>query len=113
MARLDWDRLRRIRALDGADVRVDVDGARVWERTGEAVAVPFGRRLRRGVIVRRRQERAAQAEASAAQPPGDDGAAAPEDGGAVARPPSPVRCARCGARVSPRKLLRHRRRCKG
>ncbi len=63
MARLDWDRLRRIRPLDGADVRVDADGAHVWEQLREDSSVPLGsRRLRRGVIVRRRKERAASRE---------------------------------------------------
>lgn len=54
MARLDWDRLRRIRPLDGADPRVDPDDGVLWARGGEpgAPLVP-GRRLRYGVIVRR------------------------------------------------------------
>jgi hypothetical protein len=105
MARLDWDRLRRARPLDGADVRVDADGARVWEREGERArppgdaVLPIGsRRLRRGVIVRRRQERAN---------------AEPVAAGEAVRTlrVDPIRCPRCGARVSPRKLLRHARRC--
>ena len=56
MARLDWDRLRRIRPLDGTDVRGDTDGVHVWERPSEDAFVPLGsRRLRRGVVVRRRE----------------------------------------------------------
>ncbi|AKU97501.1 hypothetical protein AKJ09_04165 [Labilithrix luteola] len=56
MARLDWDRLRRIRPLDDADVRIDPDGGHLWERQGEGMHVPFDvRRLPRGVIVRRRK----------------------------------------------------------
>jgi len=58
MARFDWDRLRRIRPLDGADVRVDPDGVFLWEREDEAPLPPFARRrLRHGVIVRRRDPR--------------------------------------------------------
>lgn len=58
MGRLDWDRLRRIRPLDDADVRVDPDGSHLWERQGEGTHLPFcARRLRGGVIVRRREER--------------------------------------------------------
>ncbi|MDF2692277.1 MAG: hypothetical protein K0S65_660 [Labilithrix sp.] len=58
MARFDWDRLRRIRPLDGADVRVDPDGGHLWERPADETQLPFGsRRLRRGVIVRRRDPR--------------------------------------------------------
>ena len=58
MGILNWDRLRRVRALDSAVRRVDPDGANVWEQEKDAaVYVPFGaRRLRRGVIVRRRHE---------------------------------------------------------
>lgn len=53
---LDWDKLRRERPLDGADRRVDPDGASLWEKDAPGgVYVPFhARRLRRGVIVRRR-----------------------------------------------------------
>ena len=52
MGRLDWDRLRRTRPLDGADLRVDPDGEQLWEQAKEE-HVPFGaRRLRPGVIVR-------------------------------------------------------------
>jgi hypothetical protein len=99
MARLDWDRLRRARALDGADVRVDADGARVWERTGDASPVAFGRRrLRHGVVVRRRATPACVTTAQAEITP-------------ERRRAGPIRCTRCGARVSPRKLLRHARRC--
>ena len=56
MGSLNWDRLRRIRPLDGAECRVDPDGVNIWEQEkAAAVYVPFGaRRLRRGVIVRRR-----------------------------------------------------------
>jgi hypothetical protein len=118
MARLDWDRLRRTRALDGADVRVDADGARLWERKADEAALPFGtRRLRRGVIVRRRQQRAnagaAQATSAQASPSTDVAASTESSGPSSARPlrAGPIRCPRCGARVSPRKLLRHARRC--
>jgi hypothetical protein len=107
MARLDWDRLRRIRPLDGADVRVDTDGAHVWERPSEDAFVPLGsRRLRRGVVVRRREQRTTAEAASL-------GEAKPDAGpGTACRPSSAaVRCHRCGARVSRRKLLRHARRC--
>ena len=90
MARLNWDRLRRTRPLDGADERVDPDGAHVWERPAEP-RLPFGaRRLRNGVILRRR---AAIAE------------------GAPLPKPDPLRCRDCGSVISPRKLLRHKRRC--
>jgi hypothetical protein len=110
MARLDWDRLRRTRALDGADVRVDADGARLWERKTDEAALPLGtRRLRRGVIVRRRQQRA-NAEASTST---DVAASSASPEASITRPlrAGPIRCPRCGARVSPRKLLRHARRC--
>lgn len=54
MARLDWDRLRRVRPLDGADARIDPDGVVLWERHGEDALGPLGmRRLRHGVVVRR------------------------------------------------------------
>jgi hypothetical protein len=69
MARLDWDRLRRIQPLDGADPRVDPDGAILWEREmgpardGEprpsrpALEPGSGQRwLRAGVVVRRTRE---------------------------------------------------------
>ncbi len=113
MARIDWDRLRRVRALDGADVRVDTDGAHVWERPREDAGVPFGaRRLRRGVILRRREERSKEAAPAAS----DDASIAqgqPAPGRSNERPlpPPPLRCRACGARISPRKLLRHARRC--
>lgn len=54
MARLDWDRLRRIRPLDGADARVDPDGGALWERPGDGRGFTSGRPLRAGVIRRRR-----------------------------------------------------------
>src|SRR5258706_8072401 len=70
MPRLDWDRLRRIQPLDGADPRVDPDGAVLWEREmGDArddepraartnVEPSSGvRRLRAGIVVRRVRER--------------------------------------------------------
>lgn len=56
MGRLDWDRLRRTRPLDGADLRVDPDGEQLWEQEKEGL-VPFGaRRLRPGVIVRSKDQ---------------------------------------------------------
>lgn len=123
MGRLNWDRLRRIRPLDGADVRVDPDGAHLWEREQEDAALPLGaRRLRHGVIVRRRQERVAQEQApprTSAPAPNRAGAergasgadASPHEERGKKAPLGPLRCRRCGARVSPRKLLRHVRRC--
>ncbi len=91
MARLDWDRLRRNRPLDGADARVDPDGGVIWKQPDEASA-PFGaERLRFGVIVRRLQATSNEAER-----------------GLHAKP---HRCARCGERIPPRKVLRHALRC--
>ncbi len=96
MGRMNWDRLRRTRPLDGADERVDPDGAHLWEREGEARAgapAPFGaRRLRTGIIVRRR-------------------AAVAEGAPKPLHAPAILRCRDCGAVISPRKLLRHKRRC--
>ena len=115
MARLDWDKLRRSRPLDGADVRVDADGTRLWDRepvpAAGVEALPKGsRRLRRGVIVRRRQERALDEGVTPQGAPAERDAALAR---VYPRPHrgEPVRCPRCGARVSPRKLLRHARRC--
>lgn len=60
MARLDWDRLRRARPLEGADAQVDADGGIIWQKPREP-SEPFGvRRLRFGVIIRRRREKAAK-----------------------------------------------------
>lgn len=107
MGRLDWDRLRRVRPLDGADVRIDPDGAALWEKAkADLNASPFGRRLRAGVIVRRRQERATSTNDPEAAPPTVD---APRAAGP--RSNAPMICPRCGARISPRRLLRHARRC--
>lgn len=90
MARLDWDRLRRARPLDGTDARVDPDGGVLWKRPDEAVAVPFGsERLRFGVIVRRLQS----------------------EGNEPSLHAKPHRCPRCGERVPSRKVLRHALRC--
>ncbi|MBN9165879.1 MAG: hypothetical protein BGO98_05030 [Myxococcales bacterium 68-20] len=108
MARFDWDRLRRTRPLDGADVRVDPDGGHLWERPGDEAPLPFGgRRLRNGVIVRRRQERADGAAVSAPADLRDR----PAPVASRSKRTGPIRCQRCGAGVSPRKLLRHARRC--
>jgi hypothetical protein len=112
MARLDWDRLRRMQPLDGAGARVDPDGTVLWERDvgaaredGATSSSGF-RRLRAGVIVRRARELRQ-----------DDDARAPE----VTAPPLPpraaipfnaiawVECPRCRARVPRGKLLLHAR----
>lgn len=65
MSRFDWDRLRRVRPLDGADPRVDADGAVVWERPpGEETPRLGARRLRDGVVVRKgRAQRAPETDA--------------------------------------------------
>ena len=56
MGRLDWDRLRRARALDNAEPHLDADGGFLWEKRDTELAPAFGtRRLRHGVIVRRRR----------------------------------------------------------
>jgi hypothetical protein len=120
MARLDWDRVRRIQPLDGADARVDPDGAVLWEReVGPARATDARpprdafeassgvRRLRAGIVVRRARERR------------EDEAGA-RDEAAVPRPAQPrsvvpfdatvwVECPRCQARVPRRRLLFHAR----
>ena len=115
MARLDWDRLRRIQPLDGADARVDPDGAVVWEREGERRGdakpprdrlEPWSgvRRLRAGIVVRRARERRegdAREEATAAPPPPRP--AMPFDASAW------IECPRCKERVPRRKLLLHAR----
>jgi hypothetical protein len=104
MARFDWDRLRRIRPLDGADARVDPDGGYVWERPAdedEGFVKPLNARLlRAGVVVRRAKERTA----ASTEP----------------RPSAPVeavtleRCPRCHAMVSRRRMFRHARvACRG
>lgn len=101
MARFDWDRLRRTRPLDGADARVDTDGAWVWEKGDEDqgwVKPLDARRLRAGIVVRRAKERAAQREEPAA----------------TTEAPDLVECPRCHAKVSRRRLLRHTRiACRG
>ena len=117
MARRDWDRVRRNRPLDGADARVDPDGAVLWERemgaARDADARPDGldatsgvRRLRAGIVVRRARERR------------EDDAGASK---VVASTPSQPRtvtvfdasdwieCPRCKARIPRRKLLLHAR----
>ena len=93
MSRLDWDRVRRVRPLEGAEAKVDPDGGVLWERTSE-VELPFGsRRPRFGVVVRRR----------------------PKPIASEAAPPTlrakPMPCPRCGETVAQRKALRHALRC--
>lgn len=86
MGRLDWDRLRRTRPLDGAELRVDPDGEQLWEQAKEEY-VPFGaRRLRRGVIVRAKETTPSSTERA-------------------------TRCSRCGAEIAPRKVVLHASRC--
>ncbi len=102
MARFDWDRLRRSRPLDGADARVDSDGAWIWERAegeDEGWVKPLdARRLRAGIVVRRAKERTAQN---------------PEPAAEVIES-TLVTCPRCQAQVSRRRLLRHVRiACRG
>ncbi|HEY2516413.1 MAG TPA: hypothetical protein VGI39_36335 [Polyangiaceae bacterium] len=117
MARRDWDRLRRERPLDGADARLDPDGAVLWEREmgreRDAEASPTRydarsgvRRLRAGIVVRRARERS------------EEGTAEPKESAAPPSPPRPasvfdpsawVECPRCKARVPRRKLLLHAR----
>lgn len=117
MSRFDWDRLRRVRPLDGADVRVDPDGGHLWEREGGAPGSVFGRRLRKGVILRRRRasDVAASSSPSVVAPPDVTSAihegTKPDGGASKEVRVRAARCLRCGARVSPRKLLRHARRC--
>lgn len=110
MSRLDWDRLRRVRPLDGADARVDPDGAVVWERAREQEdaddrrALAIGaRKLRAGVVVRRAKERTARS-------------AVVDEVVAAASVPAPVleKCPKCGAMVSKRRMFRHSRvACRG
>jgi hypothetical protein len=117
MARLDWDRVRRMRPLDGADPRVDSDGAVLWEREvgeereGDATSPPrsldarFGiRRLRPGVVARRARERRDLGPCDgAAPPPVKPKVAAPFEASAW------VECPRCRARGPRKKLLLHAR----
>lgn len=102
MARFDWDRLRRVRGLDGADARVDPDGAVVWERTeeDEGFIKPLNAKLvRAGIVVRRAKERTASS--------GD----APME---TTPPVALERCPRCQAMVSRRRMYRHSRvACRG
>ena len=116
MARFDWDRLRRVRHLDGADARVDADGTFLWERErpGDEVMPPFGsRRLRLGVFVRRRTE-PPSVEPLLRTPEGREDTSSARRAG-PSRPVTPrselVRCPDCGALVARRKRLRHARRC--
>lgn len=95
MARLDWDRLRRTRPLEGAEAHVDPDGGVIWQRPPEVTEPSGARRLRFGVIVRRRREQAS------ASPPTE------------LPPTTLVRCRRCGAMIAARRRLRHVVRCKG
>lgn len=111
MARFDWDRLRRTRPLDGADGRVDPDGAFVWERPadGEDERAGFvkplnARLLRAGIVVRRAKERTAETSAASAETAD------------VTPAPDVVleRCPRCHAMVSRRRMFRHARvACRG
>lgn len=93
MSRLDWDRVRRVRPLEGAAAKVDPDGGVLWERTAQVAGempVAFGnRRLRLGVIVRRLASK---------EPPPTLRA-------------KPTQCPRCGEIVAQRKVLRHALRC--
>lgn len=104
MARFDWDRLRRVRPLDGADARVDPDGAVVWERSEEendpAFVKPLNAKLlRAGIVVRRAKERAATSESEEME---------------TAPPVALERCPRCQAMVSRRRMFRHARvACRG
>lgn len=119
MARMDWDRLRRIEPLDGADPRVDPDGAILWERevgpareggarTSRTTAEPSAgiRRLRDGIVVRRvRERREADAAATAIASPAPSHARS-----AVALDTSAwIECPRCHAWVPRKKLLLHAR----
>jgi hypothetical protein len=119
MARLDWDRVRRNQPLDGADARVDPDGAVLWERevgpardadartARDRLDARSGiRRLRAGIVVRRARERR------------DDDAGTSDAAAPAASPPRTVtvfdasawiECPRCKARVPRRKLLLHAR----
>ena len=101
MARLDWDRLRRVRPLDGADARVDPDGVVLWDRSEGPPLAPGVRRLREGIVVRRARERKAALADPDPRPP------------LPARPSgdasSGIECPRCKERVPKRKLLLHLR----
>lgn len=116
MARRDWDRLRRERPLDGADARLDPDGAVLWEREmgpeRHAGSAPSSdarsgfRRLRAGIVVRRVQERRDEGAVEPKEPP----APPPQPRAASVFDPSAwVECPRCKARVPRRKLLLHAR----
>jgi hypothetical protein len=115
MARLDWDRLRRIQPLDGADARVDPDGAVLWEREGEGRGdakaprdrlEPWSgvRRLRAGIVVRRARERR---EGDAGEHPSP--AHATPRSSMPFDPSAWIECPRCKERVPRRKLLLHAR----
>ena len=119
MARLDWDRVRRNQPLDGADARIDPDGAVLWERevgpAGDIDARSWRdrldarsgvRRLRAGIVVRRARERR------------EDDAGARDVAAPMPSPSRPVsafdesawiECPRCKARIPRRKLLLHAR----
>jgi len=116
---MDWDRVRRNQPLDGADARVDPDGAVLWEREvgpmreGEARLSRDGldprfavRRLRAGIVVRRARERRedeAGARNAAAPTPLQSRTVSVFDASAW------IECPRCKARVPRRKLLLHAR----
>jgi hypothetical protein len=133
MARLDWDRLRRYQPLDGADPRVDPDGAILWERevgaardadtrsARERLEASSGiRRLREGIVVRRARERRLD---EAGQGSGGAEVHEPAAGSRPTAHPTPrqpravsafdpnawLECPRCKARVPRRKLLLHAR----
>lgn len=120
MPRLDWDRLRRIQPLDGADPRVDPDGAVLWERemgpaTNEArpprpPETAGIQRLRAGIVVRRVRERR-EAEAEAA-PSSSAAQTSPMNAPRPSPPLDPsawIECPRCHAWVPRKKLLLHAR----
>ncbi len=130
MTRRDWDRVRRNKPLEGADPRVDPDGAVLWQRDGRAEGDitarssfdrfgPSGvRRLRAGIVVRRARERRAEEVST----PGAT-SASPEAGPHPSTTPTSSRpratspfdpnawieCPRCKVRVPRRKLLLHAR----
>jgi hypothetical protein len=119
MARLDWDRVRRNQPLDGADARVDPDGAVLWERevgpARDADASSFRerldarsgvRRLRAGIVVRRARERREDGVgALGANAP----APAPPRSASVFDTSAWIECPRCKVRVLRRTLLLHAR----
>ena len=60
MTRRNWDRVRRYRPLDGADPRLDPDGAILWERElGPDREGPLVSRFDPSFVVRRLQTRIA------------------------------------------------------